>query len=134
MPVGTEVTDESLAGVLGREHEVCVPVTSSIISNNAGDDGDDRGKRSSSIINNSGSSNSNNNNNNNSSGSSDENNSRAWLGQALVLKLRQVNGDGVMSGVCYCSYHVMVYDPAVCLTYSESSTLRAANNAVLLHC
>ena len=91
LPVGTDVTDTSLAGILGREREVCVPVTSGIISVNAYDDDDDHD-------------NSNNNASNSSSGSGSSDssdNNRGWLGQALVLKLRQVNGDGVMSGVWY---------------------------------
>ena len=94
LPVGTEVTDRSLVGVLGREREICVPVASTIAGTNA--DGDDRGSSNDNCCSNTGGSD--NSNNNNSIGSSDKK-SRVWLGQSLVLKLRQVNGDGVMSGV-----------------------------------
>ncbi|CAM9370601.1 unnamed protein product [Laminaria digitata] len=108
LPVGTAVTDTSLAGVFGREREVYVPVTSTIIGANAGDDdrdsssssGDNRNSNSGSNTNtntNCGLSSSN--NSNSSKNSSSGGSSRAWLGQSLVLKLRQVNGDGVMSGV-----------------------------------
>lgn len=110
LPVGTAVTDTSLAGVFGREREVYVPVTSTIIGANAGDDDRDSSSSSDNRNSNSSSSNTNTNcglsssNNSNSKNSSSGGSSRAWLGQSLVLKLRQVNGDGVMSGVwCYCT-------------------------------
>ena len=128
LPVGTEVTDTSLAGVLGLERDVCVPVTSSSISTYTDGDDGDCGKN---ISNNNNNGSSGNNNSNNTNGSnSDENSSRAWLGQALVLKLRQVNGDGVMSGVWYFRMRLCCMMP-VCLTYSEYFSATAAD--VLLH-
>lgn len=65
LAVGTELTTQSLAEVLGSENEVAVP-----IATKHSKDGDGREDVPDS------------------------------LDRELVLRLRQVNGNGIMSGVC----------------------------------
>lgn len=83
LPAGTRITEHSLAGVLGCEREVSVPVGPAAVC--CGDDG------CSVVVD----------RDNSDTDGGSSSGSTGSLGEALllVLKLRQVNGDGVMSGV-----------------------------------
>lgn len=74
LPAGTELTDESFAEVLGPECEISIPLRRASANN--------VGKHE-----------------------CVEGGGTKTVGQtSLVLKLRQVNGDGVLSGVCHVHY------------------------------
>lgn len=109
LPAGTRITELSLAGVLGREREVLVPVGPAVCCD------DDGCSSSSGVVNGRNDYGATDGGDGGSGSGSGSGNMGGSFEQAssLVLKLRQVNGDGVMSGVCVRTA-VLVYKD-VCL-------------------